>query len=147
MKRKVYAALTFAMGALALYMAFYVSSEIRTKKDWPTTQGKVLERGTGATVGTRATSVRARVKYQYTVDGKQYVNEQVHLIATTGGDIRDMQALADSLPDPVTVHYNPSDPSQAYLIKNSMTFFWILLPIGILLSLIAIVMLLGGKKG
>lgn len=147
MKRKLYAALTLAVGAIALYMAFYVSSEIRSKKDWPTTTGKVLERGTGERVGTRPNSVRARVKYQYVVDGKPYVNEQVHLIAATGGDIRDMQALADSLPDPVTVHYNPSDPNQAYLVTNSMTFFWILLPVGILLSLIAVVMLLGAKKG
>lgn len=145
-KRMLYGLLTLAVAGVALYLAFHMSSEIREKGDWPTTQGKVLERGTGDRVGTRPNSVRARVRYQYTVEGTSFTNDQVHLIAGTGGDARDMQALAESLPDPVTVHYNPSAPSQSYLIKNSMTYFWILLPVGILLGLIALVMLLGAKK-
>lgn len=136
MKQLAYGVLTIAFGALALYLAFHVSSEVRGKRDWPTTTGRIKERGLGERTGTRGQRVVPRVVYEYTVGGKTFVNDQVHLLANTGLEPADAQKLVDEMRDPVTVHYNPKDPAQSYLLPSSMTWFYILLPAGIVLLLI-----------
>lgn len=143
MRGRVYAILTLLAGALALYLAFHVSGEIRAKRDWPTVEGKVLERRLEG--GGRPARKIPRVTYEYVVDGVTYRNDQVHLIRDTTGDTRDMQQLIDGIPDRVPVHYDPRDPKQAYLRANSMAWFYILLPVGILLLLIGLVLLVGAK--
>jgi len=131
-KRLLIALLFVVMGGVALYIAFYVSSEIRRGKDWPTTPGKILERRVGERMATRGPNFLPYVKYSYTVDGTSYVNDQVYLIRKTG-DLEDkIKKLVDALPDPVPVHYNPKQPSEAYLIINPMQTFWITLCVGIL---------------
>jgi hypothetical protein len=124
------ALLTLAAGAVALWMAFYVSREVRNGRDWPTVPGKILERRVGEPMGTRGRSYLPYVKYAYRVAGRDYVNDQVYLIRRTGGLADKMQELVDGLPDPVPVHYAPDDPQRAYLIANSMGIFWILIAFG-----------------
>ena len=36
-----------------------------------------------------------------------------------------MQNLVDELPDPVSVHYNPEEPAEAYLLRNSAFSAWL----------------------
>jgi hypothetical protein len=39
--------------------------------------------------------------------------------------------LVDALPDPIPVHYNPENPSEAYLLPAPASIYWIALIFGI----------------
>jgi hypothetical protein len=141
-KRLVIALLFVAMGGVAVFAAFYVSSELRRGKDWPTVPGAILERRVGERMGTRSPSFLPQVTYAYSVDGHAYQNDQVYVIRRTGGLEDQIQTLVDGLPDPVPVHYNPDQPSESYLLMNSMTTFWVTLGAGALGLLIGLLQLL-----
>jgi hypothetical protein len=116
----------FATG-LGFWMARRISAEIRLKRNWPTVPGKILEHGVGEGLGVRTTSYRATVKVRYSVDGKEYLGDQVHLIRRTGaGTGAQIDRLFQSLPDPVPVRYNPQNPSDSYLIVNPIWTAWLL---------------------
>lgn len=136
MKSMVFAVLTLLAGTGALFVGCSVSSEVRAKKGWPTTDGKIVERGVGAPMHTSGRSFLPRAVYTYTVGGKSYKNDQVYLVKGTGGTSDDMKALVDGLPDPVPVHYDEDNPAESYLVTNSMSTFYIALAIGILLLII-----------
>lgn len=141
-KSYIYAALFLAFGAIALYLAFRVSGDIKRGRAWPTTPGKVLERRVGEPMGTRNRSFIPVVKYSYTVDGKAYTNDQVYLIKRSGGMHDRMQKLVDSFPDPVPVHYNPANPAESYLISNPTSTSWVLVGFGALALLLGLGQLL-----
>ncbi len=141
MKRYVYAALFLLSGAVAIYMAFYVGGEIAEKRDWPTVPGKILERRVGEAMTAKRTFM-PHVKYQYDVDGKHYINDQVYLIKRTG-DLEDkIKKLVDDLPDPVPVHYNPKNPGDSFLLVNPTGTKWILVGVGALALLMGLAQLL-----
>jgi hypothetical protein len=136
------AALFLAFGALALWGAFRVSSDIKKGRSWPTTPGKVLERRVGEPMGTRGRTFLPVVKYSYVVDGKEYTNDQVYLIKRSGGMHDKMQRLVDSFPDPVPVHYDPANPASSYLISNPTSTSWLLVGFGALALLLGLAQLL-----
>lgn len=141
----MYGILTIGLGAFVLWSAFYVSREVRGKRDWPTVEGQVLERRLEQ-AGTRPNTRAPKVVYSYTVGGQAYRNDQVYLLAGTAGDKDEMQKVIDGIPDRAPVHYNPGDPKQSYLLGSSMTWFYILLPLGIVLALIGLVLIVGAKE-
>lgn len=124
------AVLTLLFGGLSLWAARYVHRQMRETRDWPTVPGKILERGVGEPMGLDR-SYMPHVKYTYFVGGKQYTNDQVYLIRRTGGLASQIQKLVDSLPDPVTVYYDPKDPVRSFLIVNPKGTFWLLLIFGL----------------
>lgn len=142
MIKYLYAALFLGFGALALWGAFRVSSDIRRGRSWPTTPGKILERRVGEPMGTKNRSFLPYVKYTYVVDGKSYTNDQVYLIRRSGGMASSMQKLVDSFPDPVPVHYDPKDPASSYLISNPTSTSWTLVAFGALAILMGLGQLL-----
>ena len=72
--------------------------------------------------------------YEFVVDGKTFKNDQVFMLPHTDGDEAEMRNLVDSeIPAKPEVFYNPDDPRQSYLIASSKLWFYILLPIGIVL--------------
>ena len=127
----IYGLLFLFFSALAFWAARYFSRELRRTRDWPTVPGRILERGVGEPMGAGRTYM-PRVRYAYRVDGKEYTGDQVYVIRRTGHLPDAVQKLVDSLPDPVTVHYNPRDPTQTWLIANSWGVFWLLLAVGLL---------------
>ncbi len=131
------------------WMARHISKEIRRKKGWPTAPGKILEHGVGEGIGIRTTSYRATVKVRYTVDGKEYLGDQVHLIRGTGaGTEAQINKLFASLPDPVPVHYNPTNPADSYLIVNPLWIPWLIYGASTIFLLVGLVWLaaaFGGK--
>ncbi len=146
----LFAALCLGFGALALWAAFRVSSDIRKGRSWPTVPGKILERGLGEPMGTRGRTVMPHVKYTYTVDGKEFTNDQVYLIRRSGLRPSAMQKLVDGLPDPVPVHYDPKDPSQAYLLINPTSTSWTLVAfaaLAILMGLGQLLIIWSKKQG
>src|SRR6185503_4917611 len=127
----IYGLLFLFFCVLAFWAARYFSRELRRTRDWPTVPGRILERGVGEPMGTGRTYM-PRVRYAYRVDGKEYTGDQVYVIRRTGNLPGAVQKLVDSLPDPVTVHYNPQNPTQTWLIANSWGMFWLLLAVGLL---------------
>ena len=127
----IYGLLFLFFSALAFWAARYFSRELRRTRDWPTVPGRILERGVGEPMGSGRTYM-PRVRYAYRVDGKEYTGDQVYVIRRTGNLPDAVQKLVDSLPDPLTVHYNPRDPTQTWLIANPWGMFWLLLAVGLL---------------
>ena len=139
-KRVVLLVVIAALAALALYYAHYVRAGLRTGRGWPTTQGKILERGVGQALGRHVYA--PHVKYSYTVDGKSYVSEQVYAVGYSGNTVDKIENMVDEMPDPITVHYNPEHPEQAFLLFNASSTYWVILLFGIGLSIAAAIQLL-----
>lgn len=133
----IYGFLFLFFAGLAAWMARYFTREMRRTRDWPTVPGKILERGVGEPMGA-GRSYLARVKYAYTVDGKEYVNDQVYVIRRTGDLADKVQKFVDGLPDPVPVHYNPQNPAETWLVANSWATFWILIAVGLLATFLGL---------
>ena len=119
------AALTLAFGLFAFWMALRVRRAIRATRHWQTVPGEILERDVG-----RMSSVRASyypiVKYAYQVGGTSYTGDTVYIIGRYGGTANAIRTLVNTLPEPIPVHYDPSDPARSYLLRNPS---WILIVI------------------
>lgn len=127
----IYGALFLFFAGLGIWAARYFSREMRRTRDWPTVPGKILERGIGEPMGA-GRNYLPHVKYTYTVDGKEYTNDQVYVIRRTGNLADAVRKLVDGLPDPVPVHYNPRNPAEAWLIANSWATYWLLIAVVVL---------------
>lgn len=149
MMKLVYAAVFLAIGGLAIWAGMHVSGAIGEGAGWPTTDGTVGEKRLEAAPQLRSRSWEPRAKYTYTVDGKSYTSDQVYQLKGTGGTNRSMQALLDGLPATVKVHYDPKDPSRAYLVANPRSTSWLYVGVGVLAILIGLGLLLAwwGKRG
>lgn len=139
-KSIVFLIVTTALAGLALYYAHYVRAGLRKGRGWPTTQGKILERGVGKALGRQ--TYAPHVKYSYTVEGKSYVSEQVYAVGYSGNTVDKVKEMVAELPDPITVHYNAQHPEQAFLLFNASSTYWIILLFGIGLSIAAAIQLL-----
>jgi hypothetical protein len=136
-----YAALYFAGGVVAIGFAHRLHRERKAKRAWPTSPGKILERGVGEPMRSVSRAYLPRVKYAYSVGGKDYVNDQVYVIRRTGSLKSSVQKLVDRLPDPVPVHYDPDDPTKSYLLENPRSTTWILVCFGIVALLVGLAQL------
>ena len=144
MKQKIYGAIAILLGVAAIIGGCTTTSEIRAKSGWPSVEGHVLERSLEP--GRRAWRREPRVVYEYVVEGRRYQHDQVFMLPHADGDEVDMRRLIDSeIPDRPQVYYDPDRPSQAYLIASSKLWFYILLPVGMLLALIGLVVMIGAK--
>jgi hypothetical protein len=102
---------------------------------WRTTAGKVIERGTYqpdniATMGPPAFRHSPLVRYVYEVEGREFVNDSIRpkRIQLPQHNTRKWaEKNAQSFPDQVTVHYNPDDPSESFLIQTSKLMLWIVI--------------------
>lgn len=111
------AILTIIFGVTALWIARRARALILRSRDWPTVQGRILERGVGEAMGARR-SYLPRVKYTYSVGGKSFTGDQVYQIRRTGWIYRTVRKLVDGLPEEIAVHYNPENPAESYLLWN-----------------------------
>ena len=130
-----------SVGALAIWAGLTLSGEVRRSKDWPTVSGKILGRQLGEHVGGIKGPSAARlmlVKYSYDVEGKSYSNDQVYPDARTGGDEQTMNAI----PAPATVHFNPANPAEAYLLPQPPNRSWLALVFGVVLVVAGLLQLL-----
>jgi hypothetical protein len=123
--------LTLFFGATALWFARRVYTEIRAGRDWPTVPGTILERGIGEPMKAHGRMFLPHVKYTYSVAGAVHTNDQVYQVRNSGGYPTRIRKLVDSLPNPVPVHYDPTDPSRSYLVANPTSIVWILVIFGV----------------
>jgi len=118
-----------AFNGFILAAVFYTWYASRLVRDWPSTTGKVTSSRVVSNYSMRGLP---RVTYTYEVDGKRHTGFRVSPGgAVTGGTYT--QGILTSFPEgkDVTVYYNPANPSQAFLDKNSLVqkslwqWFWL----------------------
>ena len=118
-----------AIGAVALWVAARLRRDARKSRNWPTLTGKILERGIES-LQSNARSFTPRIRYSYTVGGKDYVGRRVYRTGSVGRMQASAKRLADALPEAIPVHYNPEDPGDAYLLADPAVYYWITLAFG-----------------
>ena len=95
---------------------------------WPTTQGRVIERGIYQPDQPMLSAPAFRhsplVRYRYEVGGKEFISDSIlprHIQLPRHNTTKWAQRQADSFPNEVLVHYNAADPSDSYLTNASRT--------------------------
>jgi hypothetical protein len=105
---------------------------------WPTTKGRVIERSVfqpkHAMLSVSAFRYSPLVKYTYQVDGKEFESNSIlpsRIQLPRHSSKKWAQKQADSFTYEVTVHYNPTDPTEAYLVQVSkFALYFVLLAAG-----------------
>ena len=89
----------------------------RVSRDWPTVQGTVVSSRVETLRSKRAVSFRPEVSYRYEVNGVPYTSDTVAFDGHGSGGLADAQAVSRHYVTgaPVTLHYEPADPSVACL--------------------------------
>jgi Protein of unknown function (DUF3592) len=116
---------------------------------WPTTKGKVIERGTYQpfipAAGPPGFRYAPLVKYVYQVAGKEFTNDRIRpkRIQLPQHNTKEWaQKKANSFADEVTVHYNPEDPSESFLVQTSRAMLFIVCVASSLAILLGLLFLL-----
>ncbi|RKH40584.1 DUF3592 domain-containing protein [Corallococcus llansteffanensis] len=80
---------------------------------WPTAQGTVVGSRVETLRSKRAVSFRPEVSYRYEVNGTPYTSDTVAFDGHGSGGLVEAQAVTRHYPAgaPVTLHYEPDDPS------------------------------------
>lgn len=141
----VFAAIAILVGALAVKSALLTAQRMRGSQGWPTVPGRILERGLGE--HSARVSYYPRVRYAYSVDGREHVNDQIYAAARIARPAPQTQRFVDSLPDPIPVHYDPADPADSYLLPTPLSAYWVMLiggTIAIVVGLVQLVVLVIG---
>ncbi len=125
------------LGTLVTAGSVYMVFQHRQMATWPTTSGQVIERGleNASPVENLRERYRAHIRYRYTVEGKTYECDRIQPADVVGGKAV-VQKMLDRFGDEVTVHYNPVNPSEAFLMPLSSGWGWLGLATGLLLLII-----------
>jgi hypothetical protein len=134
MERIISASFSFLIGTVGLWAGFKQLRNRTALDTWPTTKGKVIERGTYQpfipAAGPPAFRHSPLVKYVYHVSGKEFINDSIRpkrIQLPQHNTKKWAQKIAESFPDEVTVHYNPEDPSESFLVQTSRTMLYIVI--------------------
>ncbi|MFB6140005.1 MAG: DUF3592 domain-containing protein [Halosimplex sp.] len=111
--------LIFVGGGVHLYVV--ANEEINAAKQ---TTATVLSSGTEPA---RGMDEYVDVTYRYTVDGQTYESDNVYPGGQPSKDNADKIVSQYPPGATVTAHYNPDDPSQAFLIKDRHIMFSLML--------------------
>ena len=114
------------LGTVGLASGF-VQLRNRARFDrWKKTQGRVVERGTYEPnvpmSGPPAFRHSPLIKYEYEVNDRIFVSDTIHprrIQLPQHNTLKWAQKRAASFPDTVSVHYNPDDPAESYLVLTS----------------------------
>ena len=134
MEKIIALAFGLLIGIVGLWTGFRQLRNRAALNRWNTAKGKVIERGTYkpkiATLSAPAFQYAPLVKYVYQVDGKEFVNDCIHpkrIQLPEHSSKKWAQKKAESFADDVTVHYNPEDPSESFLVLTSKRKLYILI--------------------
>jgi hypothetical protein len=137
------------IGFVGLWTGFRQLRNREALNRWNTVKGKVIERGTyqpnTATLSTGAFRHAPLVKYVYQVDGKEFVNDCIHpkrIQLPEHSTKKWAQKRAESFADEVTVHYNPEDPSESFLVQTPKRKLYILIGVSCLATLFGVIFFL-----
>ena len=132
MERILSAAFAFLIGTVGLWAGFKQLRNRVALNKWPTTKGKVIERGTFQpdipALGPPAFRHAPLVKYAYQVSSKEFTNDRIRpkrIQQPQHNTKKWAQKKAESFPDEVSVHYNPEDPSESFLLQTSRLMLYV----------------------
>jgi len=134
--RLVLLAAGLGMLGVGAFWLGHTAWRVREAQDWPTTQGVVLNRDWRSvrSIGRTSSSWRfePEIRYAYSVAGRDYVSEDVYPATseqwTSQDELRAYMDEAFPARGPVTVSYDPDEPSRAAIILRgnywtAATFF------------------------
>ena len=142
-----------AIGTGMLYYARRVSAKAQQSLSWPSTEGVISHSAvllqTQQTSGSNnAVTYKADVAYRYKVRGRDYSSARITLadFSSSGGRA---QGIVNRYPDgaPVTVYYNPVDPSDAVLERGGTAGIGVLYIIGGVFAVAGVLFLFGSVTG
>ena len=142
-----------AIGLGMLYYARSVSAKAQQSLSWRSTEGvishsAVLLQTQQTSSSTDAAMYKADVAYRYKVQGRDYSSGRITFadFSSSGGRA---QGIVNRYPDgaPVTVYYNPVDPSDAVLERGGTSGIGVLYLIGGIFAVAGVVFLFGSLTG
>jgi hypothetical protein len=149
MERIISAAFAFLIGSVGLWAGLKQLRNRVALNSWPTTKGKVIERGTFRpfipAAGPPAFRHSPLVKYVYQVSGKEFINNSIRpkrIQLPQHNTKKWAQKKAESFPDEVSVHYNPEDPSESFLLQTSRLMLYVVVVSSCLAILFGLLFLL-----
>lgn len=149
MERIISAAFSFLIGTVGLWAGLKQLRNRTALNRWPTTKGRVIERGVYEpyipTAGPPAFRHSPLVKYVYQVAGTEFTGDRIRpkRIQQPEHNTKEWaQKRANSFADEVTVHYNPADPSESYLVQTSRAMLYIVVVASCLAILLGLLFLL-----
>jgi len=113
----IFFSIFFAIGFLILGIGLYSLRMSYLAKNWPTTEGKILQCEVKADTDSNRTTFEAIAKYDYMVGGTRYEGDRI-AFGYSGSSLRSAhQEIADRLTGvkTVLVRYDPKDASRSVL--------------------------------
>lgn len=118
----------FFIGAVSLFGSISIAVKIRKIKKWPVITAKITDRKVIPITVPIGPSVRARfepyITYTYSVDGKEFKGHQIQPGTISYAEEKAKEYM-DKLPSNISIHYNPVNPSEAYIFPGS--YVWAIL--------------------
>jgi hypothetical protein len=139
-----------AIGVGLLYYVRSVSAKAQRSLSWPSTEGVIAHSAVlmQTSNANTAATYKADVAYRYKVAGRDYSSDRLTLadFASTGGRA---QGIVDRYTDgaPVTVYYNPVDPSDALIERDAASGIGVLYLIGGVFSAAGVLFLIASLTG
>jgi hypothetical protein len=127
-------AFSLLLGSVGVWTGFRQLRNRKVLNHWRTTRGKVIERGTYQpdvpALGPPGFRYSPLVKYVYQVEGREFVNDSIRpkrIQLPQHNTIEWARKKAASFADEVTVHYNPEDPSESFLVQTPKVLLYIVI--------------------
>lgn len=122
------------IGIVGLWTGFKQLRNRAALNQWNITKGKVIERGTYqpniATLSRSAFRYAPLIKYVYQVGTHEYVNDCIHpkrIQLPEHSTLKWAKKQAELFADELTVHYNPADPNESFLMQTSKSKLYIVI--------------------
>jgi hypothetical protein len=121
------------IGVVGLWTGFRALKTRVALDRWPTTAGRVVERGTFTpdyASGPPAFRHAPLVKYVYRVESQDFTNDRIHpkQIQQPRHNTEEWaQQRAGEFRDDVTVHYNPADPGDSFLMQTPKKLLYVVI--------------------
>jgi len=149
MERIISAAFAFLIGTVGLWTGFKQLRNRVRLSGWPTTKGRVIERDTfqpefGGN-GPPAFRHSPLVRYVYQVADREFTNNSIRpkRIQLPQQNTKEWALkVAESFPNEVSVHYNPKDPGESYLVQTSRVMLYLVIGASCLAILFGLLFLL-----
>jgi len=142
-------AFALLIGIVGIWTGLKQLSNRKALNRWPTTKGTVVERGT---FESNSGSVRKNgfqycplVRYTYQISAGDFVNDYIHpkrVQLPQHSTRKWAQQRAESFADEVTVHYNPEDPAESFLVQTPKRILYIVIGASLMAALYGVLLLI-----
>jgi hypothetical protein len=113
-----------AVGAVVAFFGVRTFQNAQASQDWPSVRGQVTESRVGTHDSDGTTMYSAEIVYEYTVNGRNYINDRVRFGEGSSSNPRPAHNTVAEYPvgAGVDVYYSPDDPLNAVLEPGTSGF-------------------------